>query len=299
MGGKALLFAALISTSAAVQAGGPPIAYVDASGSAQQIYLVNPDGSALTRLYTAPRKTGLGLLDLKPGGNEIAFTEQFRIKVQKFLDNGQPNGASTLIAMPCAGATGNSAYSPDYHPSGDGRLVFVTACSGSFGIWEYTPASPTPQLLFSTVSTNRVRWNGAGTHLYYDEELTFNSGNVHLKRRDMTTGTVEDLGDIGCNTGGCVDSFDVTRTGDRLVYGSTSTPKLFDHDTMTTTAQSTTLCVVGGGSDFHYSPTDGQFVYRTPHSAKGDYLLLRSSSCAGGVTSLTGKGSWGRIDWRF
>jgi hypothetical protein len=299
MGPKALLFAALISTAAAAQAGGPTIAYVNANGSAQQIYLVNPDGSALTRLYTAPRKTGLGLLDLKPGGNEVAFTEQFRIKLQKFFDNGQPDGGATLIAMPCTAATGNSAYSPDYHPSGDGRLVFVTACSGNFGIWQYTPASPTPQLLFSTVSTNRVRWNAAGTHLYYDEEITFNSGNVHLKRRDMTTGSVEDLGDMGCNTGGCVDSFDVTRTGDRVVYGSTSTPKLYDHDTMASTAQSTTLCVVGGGTDFHYSPTDGQFVYRTPHAAKGDYILLRSSSCAGGVTSLTGKGSWGRIDWGY
>jgi len=293
-----LLFATLICSAATAHAGGPPVAYVNASGSAQQIYLVNSDGSGLTRLYTAPRKTGLGLLDLKPGGNELAFTEQFRVKVQKFLDSGQPDGAATLIEMPCPSATGNSAYSPDYHPSGDGRLVFVTACSGNFAIWQFTPASPTPLLLFTTVSTNRVRWNAAGTHLYYDEEIVFNSGNVHLKRRDMTTNTVEDLGDLGCSTGGCVDSFDVTRTGDRLVYGSTSTPKLFDHDTMTSTAESATLCVVGGGNEFHYSPTDGEFVYRTPHSAKGDYILLRSSSCAGGVTSLTGKGTWGRLDWR-
>lgn len=280
---RSLLFALLLTTGFTAQAqtaGGPAIAYIKAGGTAQEIYLVNPDRSGLTRVYTAPRKINLGWLDLKPGGNELAFTEKFTVRIQKFHDNGQPNGSATTIAAPCM------AWHPDYHPSGDGRLIFIVVCSGDFGVWQYTPGAGAAKL-FGTISTNRVRWNRTGTHIYYDEETVFNSGVLRLKRRDALTGTVEDLGPLGS-----LDSFDVTRTGDRLLHGSPLSVKLFDGATMTTSEP----CI--DGDDVHASPNDGQYLYETPPNAGGTYVMIHSNSCSGAPVALTGKGAWHKKDWR-
>lgn len=285
---RSLLFALLLTTTAAATqaqtAGGPAIAYVKVGNSGDEIYLVNADRTGLTRLYTAPRKTVVRWPDLKPGGNEIAFAESFRIKLLKFHDNGQPNGAATPITTSC------QSWSPDYHPSGDGRLIFVVACASDFGVWQYSPGSGAAEL-FGTISTNRVRWNRTGTHIYYDEENVFNSGNLRLKRRDMATGTVEDLGPLSA-----LESFDVTRTGDRLIHGSTLSVKLFDGTTMTDTSQSAELCI--DGVDLQASPTDGHYLYRSPHTAGGAYVMIHSNNCSGSPVALTGKGGWREMDWR-
>ena len=283
---RSLLIALLLTTTgvAAQAAGGPAIAYIKSGGTAQEIYLVDPDRTGLTKVYTAPRKTSLSWLDLKPGGNELAFTEKFSIKVQKFHDSGQPNGAATPITTSC------TAWHPDYHPSGDGRLIYIVACSGDFGVWQYTPGVGAAEL-FGTISTQRVRWNRAGTHVYYDEETSFNSGVLRLKRRNMSTGTVEDLGPLGA-----LDSFDVTRTGDRLIHGSPLAPKIFDSATMADTNQSVELCI--DGDDAHASPDDSQYLYETPDNAGGTYVMIHSNSCSGSPVALTGKGAWHKKDWR-
>ena len=178
------------------------------------------------------------------------------------------------------------AWHPDYHPSGDGRLIFIVVCSGDFGVWQYTPGAGAAEI-FGTISTNRVRWNRTGTHIYYDEETSFNSGLLRLKRRDAATGTVEDLGPLIA-----LDSFDVTRTGDRLIHGSPLSVKLFDTATMTTTEP----CI--DGDDVHASPDDSQYLYETPHNAGGTYVMIHSNSCSGSPVALTGKGGWHKKDWR-
>ena len=282
------LMIALLLTAGAAQAqtaGGPAIAYVKSGGTAQEIYLVNPDRTGLTKVYTAPRKTSLRWLDLKPGGNELAFTQNFTIKIQKFHDNGQPNGPAEAIYTAC-----NSLH-PDYHPNASGAFVFVVACSGDFGVWQYGPGPGAAVKLFSTISTNRVRWNRLGTHLYYDEETSFNSGLLRLKRRNMSNGNVEDLGPLGA-----LDSFDVTRTGDRLIHGSQLSVKMFDAATMTDTSQSVELCI--DGDDVHASPADSQYLYQTPQNAGGTYIMVHSNNCGGAPVALTGKGAWNKKDWR-
>lgn len=293
---RPLMLATLLATSAASAAqaqstGGPSIAYAKAGGTAMEIYLVNPNGTGLTKLYTAPRKTSVGFMDLRPGGNELAFTEGFRIKIQRFFDSGQPNGAATLLDTPC------QAWHPDYHPSGDGSFVFLHVCGGTYEVRQYVPGVGMTTL-FSTISTNRVRWNRAGTHLYYDEETSFNSGNLHLKRRDIASGVVEDLGDMGCTISSCLDSFEVGRAGDRVLFGPTTGPKLFDSATMSGVSQATAVCINRGGTDLHFSPGDANLIYRTPHSARGDYIMIAASNCSGAPGALTGKGEWGWKDWR-
>lgn len=272
--------------AAAAQAnGGPPIAYVKSVNNGHEIYLVNADGSGLTRAYKSASKVAVQWIDLKPGGNEVAFSENWRIKVQKFHDSGQPNGSAATLTTP----SGCLAWHPDYHPSGDGSLVFVLACSGQFAIWSYSPGNA-PAPLFSTISTNRVRWSRTGSHLYYDEESVFNSGDLRLKRRDMTTGQPADFGPLTD-----LSSFDVARTGDRLAFGSPLAPKLIDFGSDSDTTEASALCV--NGSKFHFSPGDTQFIYQTPPAKGGGYIMVEASAC-GGKNALTGKGSWGQTDWR-
>lgn len=271
---------ALLAASASAQTvGGPRIGYVKPVNNGHEIYLVNPDKSGLVRVYKGAPKVDVRWIDLKPGGNEVAFSENWQIKIQRFYDNGQPNGAASLVTSTCM------SWHPDYHPSGDGSFVFIMTCAGRFSIWRYGGGAASS--LFDVISSNRVRWNSAGTHLYYDEETFFNSGVVHLKRRDMATGATADLGVLSG-----LDSFDVTRTADRLVYGTAQAPRLLDGSS-SDTSQSTALCTKGEG--FHYSPDDARFLYQTPHSAKGDTLMVGNCSAA---QALTAKGTWGKTDWR-
>lgn len=281
------LLAGGLATGAVAQSpGGPSIAYVKSVSNGHEIYLVDADGSGLTRVYKGASKVAIQWIDLKPGGNEIAFSENWRIKIQKFHANGQPNGAATPLTTP----SGCQAWHPDYHPSGDGSLVFIVACSGQFAIWSYTPGSA-PAPLFSTISTNRVRWSQTGTHLYYDEESVFNSGDMRLRRRDMANGQAADFGPLTD-----LSSFDVARTGDRLAFGSPLAPKLIDFASDTSTTGTAALCVTG--STFHFSPDDTQFIYQTPPAKGGTFIMVEGSNCVGGRNALTGKGSWGQSDWR-
>ena len=286
---RPLMIATLLAAggASAAEAGGPEIAYVKAGGSSHEIHLVNADGSSLTKLYTGPRKSSLSSPDLKPGGNELAFMEGLRVKIQKFHDNGQANGSAAAIpGLPC----GNT-QSPDYHPSGDGTLVFIAACGfGNFSVMTYKSGDAAPATLFTVSASNRIRWSRTGDHLYYDEAVSPTSAEMRLKRRTVATGAVTDFGAIRD-----LNSFDVTRTGDRLAFGSHLAPKLLDFTTMSDVSQATSLCE---GNDIHFSPADSQIVYVTPHSAKGDYILIKSSNCSGSPFSLTGKGSWGMKDWR-
>ena len=284
---SALLASSTLFATPAIAAGGQEIAYVKV-GSSQEIDLVSPDGSGLTRVYTSGRKMSIGYLDLKPGGGEVAFSENFKVKIQKFSASGQPVGAPISVPSSC------NAWSPDYHPSGDGTLIFVNGCSaGNMQVMQYSPVTGQSTVLFSVFIVNRVRWSRTGAYIVYDETTSPTAIVERLKRRDMSTGAVQDYGPLGD-----LDSFDINRVGEQLVVGAAASPKLFDFDTMTDTSQATPICVVGGGVNFHFSPTGADFVYRTPHSAKGDYILLRHSDCSSNVATLAPKGSWGPVDWR-
>ena len=266
-------------------AGGPPIAYVKNGGS-PEIYLVNSNGSGVTRVYTGARKSTVRWIDLKPGGNQVAFMQGLTVRIQKFFDNGQPDGTSQTVPAPCS-----STQSPDFHPSGDGRIVYIAACGfGNFHVLTYRLGDVAPTSLFIVPSANRIRWSRTGDYLIHDQADSSTSGTMRLKRRHVATGTVEDFGVIGD-----LATFDVSRTGDRLAFGSVQSPKLLDFSTMTDTSQATALCA---GDDIHFSPDDGQQVYETPAARGGTYILIRNASCSGSPNALTGKGNWGSKDWR-
>src|SRR5688572_32768258 len=91
--------AALLTTAVHAQtAGGPPIAYVKRVSNGDEIYLVNPNNTGLTRIYKAPSKIQVTMLDLRPGGGEIAFLENFaKLKILAFdsLGRAEPGNPRT------------------------------------------------------------------------------------------------------------------------------------------------------------------------------------------------------------
>ena len=128
---KMMLLAAGLMTSTAgfAQAIGPSIAYVKGSARGDSIYLVDPDGTGLTKVYQAPRQGRVGSqidrVTIKPGGGAVAFIQDStHLWVQAFGGTGQPDGTAYEIDVP-----GNCAlYDPDYRA--DGSLYVSDSCAG-------------------------------------------------------------------------------------------------------------------------------------------------------------------------
>src|SRR5687767_7617562 len=108
----------LTSTAALGQAAvdPPPIAYVTGSTRGDAIYLVYPNGTGLTKVYTAPRQGRFGSqvdrVSLKPSGDQIAFVlDSTRLMLQNHSSSGQPVGDPFEVDVPNGEC---QLYDPDY-----------------------------------------------------------------------------------------------------------------------------------------------------------------------------------------
>lgn len=290
----------VISTGSAVAqtAGGPPIAYVKKSNTGDEIYLVNPENTGLLRLYKAPRKTSIGHIDLRPGGGEIAFTEDFRtLKILSFDSYGRPGVGEPRtvreMTIPC------SLFGPDYHPT-DGRLAYIEGCgAANFAVWTVQPGAtePNQQPMFGHYGMGRIRWSSSNHNLYYAAQRNDGTSNVYLYERESNNIVSNELGPIeGYATFGVVPE---GNTGNKIFWSvGDGTFKLLDTWTQTPfTYAATTLCLRAQGLAF--GPGGSAQVYVSPHLAKGDYVMVGASDCSGRPIALTGKGNWGSmVDWR-
>lgn len=86
----------------AVAAAAPPIAVVKIAGSANEVWLINPDGTGAVRTYRGAPKVSISDLDTKPGGGELAFVENHQpIRVVRY--NSAGNMLSSQIVPQPAG----------------------------------------------------------------------------------------------------------------------------------------------------------------------------------------------------
>lgn len=290
----AVSLASIPAAAAAQVEGGPPIAYVKRLSNGDEIYLANADGTGQLRLYKARSKIQVTMLDLRPSGGEIAFTENHAaLKILAFDDYGRPLPGNPReirrVSSPC------SVESPDYHPT-SGTLLYVEGCGRDRGVWtvQKDANARDSHPLFST-AVFRSRWSRLGDTIYYIglEPDASSSDPTYLYRRSSApSGTAENLGILnGWST------FDVTHEGEKLYWGALGGPfYLLDLATGATTANATTLGCPSG-LRMAYSPGDTHFVYTTSPSKGGHYVMVGPSNC-GSPNALTGKGSWGWIDWR-
>jgi hypothetical protein len=262
---------------------GPPIAYVSQSSTRFDIYLVNPDGTGLSRLYGGAAKHTISAIDLKPGGGEIAFTDQYKLKILAYDERGVAVGSPRSIALPC------NALGVDYHPT-DGSLAVADECSPRH-IWRLAAGASAVDPVPLATGTNIIlrRWSRSGARLYY-------RGPGGLFAYDPATGssTVVDAQPIG-------DMSDVTLTGDRAILQQSGGPAGPPEGSFTiqdfTTGAITNGCTLALMP--HYGNSDTQMVYKQPGDrSNATYVMVHKTDCSGAPFRLTGRGTYWSIDWR-
>jgi hypothetical protein len=270
---SSLLAGALLSAvaSPALSTIGPPIGYI--SGST--IFLVNPDGTGLAGVYTAPRKSTLSSLSLRPGGGEVAFVENHKLKILDYDDRGVATGAARSVSFPC-GTILESDYAPD------GSLAVKDGCAPN-NIWHVAAgasSSDSSPVVTSGETIGDVMWSRDGARIYYD----LADG---IRSYDVATGTSTVISPDH-------SMWDVTQTGDRLILGG-SNYSYFVHDL--TSGNDTPGCTQAFA--VHYGNNDTQMVYRSPVAhGGGSYILLINSDCSGAPFRITGKaGAYVGPDW--
>ena len=103
----------------------PPIAYISSGGSANEVWLVNADGSGAKRIYSASSKIPITFIDLRPGGGQVAIVENRNsVRLINYDAAGVPTGT---ISVPVP--TGCQIAGLDYHPS-DSSILYSQTCAG-------------------------------------------------------------------------------------------------------------------------------------------------------------------------
>ena len=291
----ALLIASVSTPAKAQTAGGPPIAYVKRVSNGDEIHLASANGPERLRLYKARSKIQITMLDLRPGGGEVAFLENFTtLKILAFDDFGRSLAGNPReirrVSSPC------TLESPDYHPT-NGVLLFVEGCGRNRGVWTVQSGAGQRDAapVFSSVPVYRARWSRLGDSIYYIglRDGASSSDPTYLYRRSTTAGTTEELGILNSWT-----TFDVARTGERLFWsGPNSTFVMVDISGSGATTADAEVRECPRGLRMAFSPGDTQIVYTTVPAKGGHYVMAGPSNC-GSPQPLTGKGSWGWIDWR-
>jgi Tol biopolymer transport system component len=274
-----------VAAAYAQTGGGPPIAYVKIAGNSAEIYLVNPDGTGLKKVYGTASKRTIGSVDLKPGGAEIAFTE-FGVgspRVVKILSlNGStPAGQARTLIGPCGVDT------VDYHPT-DPVLIISDICNASPRIATIRTDGSGYSVLQSTGAyLNKARWLKDGISYVY-VRAPIDGGPLQLCKNSCDAGNGELL-----QTVGGMWSMDVGRTANILLHDSGG-PYISKVDADAGAVISTNFI---NGTDGHFSADDRYILYETPHEARGDYLHIYDNT-TGLTRRLTTKGDYGPKDWR-
>jgi hypothetical protein len=251
---------------------GPQIAYSTAS----TIFLVNPDGTGQTTLYTAPRKASISWVDLKAGGGEVAFIENYKLKILSYDDRGLPVGSARTVSFACG-----TILVVDHHPS-DGSVIVKDGCTPQH-FWRVgagaSSADPQP-LLTSSHALGGVVWSADGSRIYYED-----LDGIHAL--DPSTGQAPVVSTSG-------SPWDVTRTGDRLILSTTANNYII-HDL--TTGTITDGCTQA--QTVRYGNNDTQMAYRSPVAHGGGvYVLVHNADCSGAPFRITGKaGAYPGLDW--
>jgi hypothetical protein len=288
---------ALLTTAANAQtAGGPPIAYVKRLSNGEEIHLISADGSERMRVYKARSKITITMLDLRPGGGEVAFLENYStLKILAFDDLGRPLPGNPRqirqVSSPC------TVESPDYHPT-NGSLLFVEGCGRNRAVWTVqSGASQRDEAPIFSAAVFRARWSRLGDMIYYIglRDGALSSDPTYLYRRSSApSGTAEEIGVL--NTW---STFDVARVGEKLFWNlETERFKMLDVSVAGATTADAVLLTCPAGSRMTRSADDSGMVFQSPGArGRGNYIMIGGTNCST-PRALTGEGSWGGLDWR-
>lgn len=289
-----LISAAALFAAAPVRAA-PPIAYTMANNlKGVDLFLVNPDGSGKVKLYSTPKGSSIQLLDMNPIANQVAIVESSSQHVVKFINYSAAGGAGAITTLndPCL------IGGIDFHPS-NGSLLVSHWCSDIDNLevrqWSNGTFDSQPLATFGSGQTQaigKLRWlgDGSGFLIYYAHAV----GTTQQRQIDWYT--------IGMSSApitvvvlprSAIGEFDTARCTSpstvpchAMVYDDGANQVHRVHfDPMSTIEDS-----VQAGASPHYSPNNGQLVYRVQGHAGYD---LKVDS----VSLITKASIYAPIDW--
>lgn len=280
----AALLAGPMCTAATAQTTiGPAIAYHRAAAG-PEIFLTNPDGSGTIRLYSGPKKSHLGFMDIAPGGGRIAFAQSNSgLNILSY-------SASGVISLP-ATRIDEGCYVEGIDWSADGsKILYSTSCSSVGRIKVYTVGAGSASIL--DVGLTSVRWGRDGTSIFY---LKPAGAGRQLIWRQLSTGR-----EVVLHSTGGFSSFDVGRISNSILLadGDAATIRRIDFPAAFPAEGETANIIVTDvkrGTSPHFSPNDSEFLFETPHSARGDYYKVNQAD--GTDRTITPKGNYGQSDW--
>lgn len=283
-----LLTASVAAAAQAQGTGGPPIAYVKVAGNAYEIYLVNQDGSGLRKVYSVKGKS-IGSLDMKPGGNQLAFVQRSSGSLPVLLIlNYTDETVSKPVSVP--GICGPDYV--DYNPvaSDPPKLLVSGSCGAGNGYIASVHTDGSGYTVLQTGSADlyasQARWLSDGLGYVWVRSVV--GGSQQLCRNACNPANGELLW-----SGYQVAWMDVGRTDNTILFNSGS---YFVHKLNGDTGVMIQENYIRG-DNAHFSPTHRYVLYRSPHSASGDYLHILDNN-TNLAPRLTGKGTYGPADWR-
>ena len=278
-----LALAGLLSSAAAAQSvGGPEIGFVKGGSRGDEIYLINPDATGLTKFYPVGRGATSGKIDkiaLRPGGGEVAWVEDYvKVKIQAHDSLGRPVGTPRQIAIANNCAQGDL----DYHS--DGRLVIADGC---WGVSVVAPGGSTAVQIAVTGNMHAIRWMRDGSILWHEGNST---SDMRLRKRSPD-GTVTTVGQTSAFP---MPHIGMSRLSDEAAVSTTESYRM--HNLVTGTSQPG--CKLAG--HVQLSPDGTEMAYR---SSGGSYtststLFVQKSNCSGAPFRLMAKGYYKGLVWR-
>jgi hypothetical protein len=289
-----LLSATILAAASPLAAapGGPPIAYVLASGQTNDLYLSNADGSGKVKLYTSGNKVGIIQVDIRPGGNQLAIVEQSvaggrgTLKIINYSDAGVRQSVVTVNSGPSCEVNG-----VDYHPA-DGSLLVSRHCPSSItDVVRYAGGAydSTPLVSYTTdFFGGKVRWAGDGGSFLW---AVGDSNGGRIEHYDLNN-TSAPVTVFGSNTGSAPNYFDVQRCGiapscDRMLATSGSGVEI--HEVVFTGGGTDLGTRYASASDGHYSPDNAHVLWKQQLKT-GTNLMIDGK--------IFVKGGGGAKDWR-
>ena len=276
MAHKSLLIAALFSSASVATAAdiGPKIGY----SVGRNVSLASPDGTTIKQLYTAPTRKVVHNLQLKPGGGEAAFEEldccspaaSGLLKIVRYNANGVATGTAS---MSVCGRVGSLAY----HPT-DGTLLYMSSCD--WLLKRLNTATMTSTTVNVPHQVFKATWLPNGT------EVLYHSTGKIWRAATATPNSPTAVSDVDC-----VQTIDAGNLTNQALIACPDTVMLLN----LSTGQST---VLRQGYNAYFSPQDLRYLYFSPLTASGRYLLISNLDGSGTQTRIGSKAKYLSADWR-
>jgi hypothetical protein len=279
MKSNVLIFTLVAGLSTAANAAtGPEIAY-SVRGSRPAIYVVNPDGSGKRLSDQGASKTFISGLSIRPGGGEISFEEvgaSGQTGQLKTVQYGE-SGTGTVIRT-----VSGCRFQVDYRPvAADGTLFYVDSCSRTI---QYVSGGTTSPINVGQ-PVAKIAWLKDG------ESFLFSARHVTHAPLDAPFNQTVIAPDLQCvqwmNSAKLHDEA-LIKIGDACGGGI---------GRLTVSPASWTPGIEQGDAP-SYSTDDLCFVYITPYTRSGSYLMIRRVDGASQPVRIGARANYADVTWR-